>query len=146
MDVVRSVVSTNDVILNRSCRDMGVGAFYVKVREAQHRWPNKPSISGPVNLESLEPMIYRSIRFLAHMDSTKNKYVKVSLVVVLARDFQKEKKSWTKEEVENYKEYNFNYKLRVLDINSNTRDINLVKEARNSIFLDDLGFKYKLGF
>uniref|UniRef100_A0A9I9ED07 Uncharacterized protein n=1 Tax=Cucumis melo TaxID=3656 RepID=A0A9I9ED07_CUCME len=28
MDAARSVVSTNDVILNRSCRDMGVGASY----------------------------------------------------------------------------------------------------------------------
>uniref|UniRef100_A0A9I9EHG0 Uncharacterized protein n=1 Tax=Cucumis melo TaxID=3656 RepID=A0A9I9EHG0_CUCME len=55
MDATRSVVSTNEV------------------RAAQHRWPNKPSISG------------------------------VSLVVVLARDFQEEKKFWTKEEVENYK-------------------------------------------
>uniref|UniRef100_A0A9I9EGZ4 Uncharacterized protein n=1 Tax=Cucumis melo TaxID=3656 RepID=A0A9I9EGZ4_CUCME len=44
MDASRSVVSINDVILNRSCRDMGVGASYV--RAAHHRWPNKPSISG----------------------------------------------------------------------------------------------------
>uniref|UniRef100_A0A9I9EFW9 Uncharacterized protein n=1 Tax=Cucumis melo TaxID=3656 RepID=A0A9I9EFW9_CUCME len=44
MDAARSVVSTNDVILNRSCRDMGVRASYV--RAAQHRWPIKPPISG----------------------------------------------------------------------------------------------------
>uniref|UniRef100_A0A9I9EKD0 Uncharacterized protein n=1 Tax=Cucumis melo TaxID=3656 RepID=A0A9I9EKD0_CUCME len=72
MDATHSVVSTNDVILNRSCRDMGVGASYV--RAVQHRWLNKPSILG------------------------------VNLVVVLARDFQEEKKFWTKEEVENYKD------------------------------------------
>ena len=30
MDATHSVVSTNDVILNRSCRDMKVGALYVK--------------------------------------------------------------------------------------------------------------------
>uniref|UniRef100_A0A9I9EGH3 Uncharacterized protein n=1 Tax=Cucumis melo TaxID=3656 RepID=A0A9I9EGH3_CUCME len=42
MDAARSVVSRNDVILNRSCRDMGVEASYV--RAAQHRWPNKPPI------------------------------------------------------------------------------------------------------
>ena len=29
MDAARSVVSTNDVILNRSCRDMGMGVPYV---------------------------------------------------------------------------------------------------------------------
>uniref|UniRef100_A0A9I9EA45 Uncharacterized protein n=1 Tax=Cucumis melo TaxID=3656 RepID=A0A9I9EA45_CUCME len=40
---VRSVVSTNDVILNRSRRDIGVGASHV--RAAQHHWPNKPPIS-----------------------------------------------------------------------------------------------------
>uniref|UniRef100_A0A9I9EM02 Uncharacterized protein n=1 Tax=Cucumis melo TaxID=3656 RepID=A0A9I9EM02_CUCME len=60
MDAARSVVGTNDVILNCSCRDMGVGASYV--RAAQHRWPNKPPISG------------------------------VSLVVVLVRDIQTKKR------------------------------------------------------
>uniref|UniRef100_A0A9I9EIF3 Uncharacterized protein n=1 Tax=Cucumis melo TaxID=3656 RepID=A0A9I9EIF3_CUCME len=44
MDAACSVVSTNNVILNRSCRDMGVGASYV--RAAHRRWPNKPPISG----------------------------------------------------------------------------------------------------
>uniref|UniRef100_A0A9I9EK29 Transposase-associated domain-containing protein n=1 Tax=Cucumis melo TaxID=3656 RepID=A0A9I9EK29_CUCME len=80
MDAARSVVSTNDVILNRSCRDMRVRASYV--RTTQHRWPNKSPISG------------------------KNEYGLIlgSLVVVLAHDFQEEKKSWIKEEVENYKE------------------------------------------
>uniref|UniRef100_A0A9I9EB43 Uncharacterized protein n=1 Tax=Cucumis melo TaxID=3656 RepID=A0A9I9EB43_CUCME len=43
MDAAHSKVSTNDVILNRSCRDMGVGVSYVRV--AQHHWPNKPPIS-----------------------------------------------------------------------------------------------------
>ena len=30
MDATHFVISTNDVILNRSCRDMEVGALYVK--------------------------------------------------------------------------------------------------------------------
>uniref|UniRef100_A0A9I9EK69 Uncharacterized protein n=1 Tax=Cucumis melo TaxID=3656 RepID=A0A9I9EK69_CUCME len=44
MDAARSVVSTNDVTLNHSCKDMGVGVSYV--RAAQHRWPNKPPTLG----------------------------------------------------------------------------------------------------
>ena len=31
MDAARSVVSTNDVILNRSCRDMRVEASYMQM-------------------------------------------------------------------------------------------------------------------
>uniref|UniRef100_A0A9I9EEP5 Uncharacterized protein n=1 Tax=Cucumis melo TaxID=3656 RepID=A0A9I9EEP5_CUCME len=44
IDAARSVLSTNDVILNSSCRDIGEGASYV--RAAQHHWPNKPPILG----------------------------------------------------------------------------------------------------
>uniref|UniRef100_A0A9I9E5M9 Uncharacterized protein n=1 Tax=Cucumis melo TaxID=3656 RepID=A0A9I9E5M9_CUCME len=67
MDTAHSVVSTNDVILNRSCRDMGVEASYICIGEGSSTSLAQPPILG--------------VPLLAHMDSTKNKYVEVIGIV-----------------------------------------------------------------
>uniref|UniRef100_A0A9I9EG17 Uncharacterized protein n=1 Tax=Cucumis melo TaxID=3656 RepID=A0A9I9EG17_CUCME len=51
MDAVRSVVSTNDVILNRSCRDMEVGASYnekmmMKISSVEKKFWNEEEVEN----------------------------------------------------------------------------------------------------
>uniref|UniRef100_A0A9I9E4Y7 Uncharacterized protein n=1 Tax=Cucumis melo TaxID=3656 RepID=A0A9I9E4Y7_CUCME len=60
MDAARPVVSTNDVILNRSCRFMGVGASYTgwMARDIECKTKFTHTRFKLVNLGSLEAMIY----------------------------------------------------------------------------------------
>uniref|UniRef100_A0A9I9E9D9 Uncharacterized protein n=1 Tax=Cucumis melo TaxID=3656 RepID=A0A9I9E9D9_CUCME len=68
MDVARSVVNTNDVILNRSCRDIRVGASYVNGLHktgTRNSWTlNQLVNSGSVGLKKQDVISRNEMRMM----------------------------------------------------------------------------------
>uniref|UniRef100_A0A9I9EDH7 Uncharacterized protein n=1 Tax=Cucumis melo TaxID=3656 RepID=A0A9I9EDH7_CUCME len=64
MDATRSIVNTNNVILNRSCRDMGMGASY-----AENKFWNEDEVE---NYKDLNPSNSISFLFFSSLNGSHN--------------------------------------------------------------------------